>query len=357
MKREVRILLKKSTDSILLAIEHFNRPWDRGRPEAVLILLDRAFELLLKSVIVYKGGRIREPRAKETIGFDNCVRKCVSDEKIKSLTEEQALTVQIINSLRDAAQHYVIEISEQQLYVYTQSGLTLYTEILEDVFRHKLSDYLPGRVLPVSPNPPADFASLINLEFNDIKKLVKPGSRKRFQAMARLRSFAIVEASLGGSRSQPGENELSKLAGRIRKGNTWQKIFPGISRLKLSSEGDAINVTLGITKSKGEPIHLVPEGTPGATIIAVKRVDELGYYSLNLTSLAEKLKMSMPKAMAVIKYLKMQENPEYFKEFNIGKSKFKRYSPKALDKLKKDLPNLNVEKIWENYKFSITKRS
>ena len=139
--------------------------------------------------------------------------------------------MQIINSLRDAAQHYVIEISEQQLYVYTQSGLTLYTKILEDVFRHKLSDYLPGRVLPISPNPPADFASLINLEFNDIKKLVKPGSRKRFQAMARLRSFAIVEASLGGSRSQPGESELSKLAGRIRKGNTWQKIFPGISRL------------------------------------------------------------------------------------------------------------------------------
>jgi len=39
MKREVRNLLTRSTDSVLLAIEHFNRPWDRGRHEAVLILL------------------------------------------------------------------------------------------------------------------------------------------------------------------------------------------------------------------------------------------------------------------------------------------------------------------------------
>ena len=72
--------------------------------------------------------------------------------------------------------------------------------------------------------------------------------------------------------------------------------------------------------------------------------------------MAEKLKIRMPKAMTIIKYLKMQENTEYFKEFNIGKSKFKRYSPKALDKLKKDLPNLNVEKIWETHKYATAKR-
>src|SRR3972149_3238784 len=134
MKREVRNLLAKSTDSVLLAIEHFNRPWDRGRHEAVLVLLDRSFELLLKSVIVNQGGRIREARANETIGFDSCVRKCVSDAQTKCLTQEEALTIQIINSLRDAAQHYVVDVSEQQLYLYTQSGLTLFDKILKDVF-------------------------------------------------------------------------------------------------------------------------------------------------------------------------------------------------------------------------------
>jgi hypothetical protein len=30
MKKEVKILLGKSIDSLVLSVEHFNRPWDRG---------------------------------------------------------------------------------------------------------------------------------------------------------------------------------------------------------------------------------------------------------------------------------------------------------------------------------------
>lgn len=356
MKREPRILLTKATDSVLLAIEHFNRPWDRGRPEAVLVFLDRAFELILKAVIVHKGGRIREPRAKETIGFNNCVRKCVSDAQVKSLTEEEAVTIQIINSLRDHAQHYIVDVSEQQLYMYTQAGLTLFDKVLRRAFGHKLSDYFPERILPVSSNPPRDLGSLMDVEFDDIKKIVKPGSRKLFQARAKLRSFAIVEASLGGSRSQPSESELRKIAKRVSKGENWRDIFPGIRRLKLSAEDNGINVALKITKSKGEPIHLVPEGTPSATVVAVRRVAELDFYTLNLTALAKKTNLTQPKILAVVKHLKLQNNLDYFKEFSFGASHFKRYSPKALDKIVKELPNLNMNQIWNMHKPSGKKK-
>ena len=143
MKKEARVLLDKSLDSVFLAVEHFNRPWDRGREEAVLILLDHAFELMLKACILERGGKIREKRAKETIGFDKCVRKCLSEDDIKCLTSEQAITIQIINSLRDAAQHYILEISEQQLYLHTQTGLTLYRDILSTVFGIDLHEHLP----------------------------------------------------------------------------------------------------------------------------------------------------------------------------------------------------------------------
>ena len=350
MKREARILLVKATDSILLAAEHFNRPWDRGRPEAVLVLLDRAFELMLKAVIVHRGGRIREPRTKESIGFETCVRKCLSDVKVTCLTQEEAITVQIINTLRDAAQHYVVDISEQQLYVYTQAGLTLFDKLLRSVFRRKLSDYFPQCVLPVSTNPPTDFASLMEVEFEHIKNLVKPGLRKRFQARAKLRSFAIIEASLAGSCSQPPEYELRKLAERVSKGETWEDIFPGIKRLRLSTDAEGLNVTLRITKSKGEPIHLVPEGIRGATIVGVKRVDELSFYSLTPTALANKINMTIPKTNAIVRHLKLQDDPEYFKEFTLGSAHFKRYSPKALDKIKKELPNLEVNEIWNKQK-------
>lgn len=346
MRREVKVLLTKATDSALLSIEHFNRPWDRGRHEAVLILMDRSFELLLKAVIVDRGGKIREPRAKETIGFDVCVRKCLSDIKSKCLSEEEAVTIQIINSLRDAAQHYILDISERQLYIYTQAGLTLFDKILREVFNKRLIDYLPERVLAVSTNPPTDFGNLMEVEFEDIKRLVIPGSHKRLQARSKLRSFAIIEASLSGNRLQPSERELEKIVTQMSKGKGWQEIFPGIKRLALDTEDKGLSVTLRITKSKGQPIHLVPEGTPGATVVAVKRVDEMGYYSLNLTALASKIGLSGPKLLAVIKELKMQENPDYFKEFRFGSTNHKRYSPKALDFIKQELPNIDIDKVW-----------
>jgi hypothetical protein len=74
VKREAKSLLEKSTDSVLLAIEHFNRHLNTGRHEAVLIFLDRSFELLLKAIILHKNGKIREKEGKQTIGFNQCVR-------------------------------------------------------------------------------------------------------------------------------------------------------------------------------------------------------------------------------------------------------------------------------------------
>jgi hypothetical protein len=357
MKREVRNLLSRSTDSVLLSIEHFNRPWDRGRHEAVLVLLDRSFELLLKSVIIHRGGRIRDPRAKETIGFDSCVRKCVSDAQTKCLTEEEALTIQIINSLRDAAQHYIVDVSEQQLYIYTQSALTLFDKILREVFGNKLIDYLPERVLPVSSTPPADFASLMSIELADIKKLLSPGSRRRFEARTKLRSFAIIEASLGGSRLQPSEGELKKLAHLISTGAAWQDVFPGIKRLAFNADDNGLSVSLSITKARGQPIRLVPEGTPGATVVAVKRVDELSFYSLSLTTLAAKVGLTSPKTLAVIKELKLTSDAEYFKDFVIGKMELKRYSPKAIERIKNALPSLNMEDVWRRHRPTVRRKA
>jgi hypothetical protein len=349
MKKEAKVLLAKSIDSLFLAVEHFNRPWDRGRPEVVLVLLDRSFELLLKAVIVHRGGKIRERRAKETIGFDSCVRKCVSDPRLKCLSEEEAITIQVINSLRDAAQHYLLEISEQQLYIYTQGGLTLYNTVLETVFREPLKKHLPNRVLPPSTDPPKDLGTVITAEFRDIKSLLAPGSRKRLDAQARLRTLQIVEESLGGSCSQPGEPELRRLAKEISKGKSWQAIFPGLASLQLDTTGSGLSVSLRITKHEGEPIRLVPEGTPGATVVAIKRVNELSYYSLGLHDLAKKLGLTNSKMLAVVKALKVQSNSDYFRVFIIGKVMHKRYSIKCLDYLHKELPSLDIDRIWKSY--------
>src|SRR5437868_6131277 len=99
MRREARLLLDKALDSLVLSVERFNCPYDRGRPTAVLILLDHSFEMLLKSSIVQRGGKIREPGARETITFDVCVRRATSDGSIQFLTKDQAALLRAINSL------------------------------------------------------------------------------------------------------------------------------------------------------------------------------------------------------------------------------------------------------------------
>ena len=349
MKREAKVLKSKATESLILAIELFNRPWEQGRIEGVLIFLDRAFELILKAAVVHKGGRIRERGAKETIGFDKCVRKCLSDEKVNCLSEEQGLTIQMINSLRDAAQHYFLDISEQELYTFSQAGLTLFSELVQDVFVDDLGSYLPDRVLPVSTKPPESLDLMIETHFAEIRNLVAPGSRKRLQARAKLRTLAIIEASLAGERLQPSEAELSKLVEEIQTGKTWQELFPGVATLRLDTKGTGLSVSIRLTKSEGEPVHLVPEGTPGTTVMAVKRVSELGFYSLSTTALAEKLRLTVPRTLALIHHLDIQSSLEYFKVIKIGSSSFKRYSSRALDVLKKALSKVDMTEVWEKH--------
>lgn len=178
MKREARLLLSKGIASLILSVENFNKADDLGRTSTVLILLDHAFEMLLKAAILHRGGRIREKRARETIGFDACVRRALSDGEIKFLSEEQVLTLQTINGPRDAAQHHLIDVAEEQLYLHAQSGVTLFGDILKKVFDESLAERLPARVLPISTMAPVDLQTLFTRETSEVQKLLRPGTRR-----------------------------------------------------------------------------------------------------------------------------------------------------------------------------------
>jgi hypothetical protein len=261
MKKEVRLLRIKAVESLILSIELFNRPSNEARTHGVLILLDHAFEMLLKAAILHRGGRIREPRAEQTIGFDSCVRRGLSDARITFLIDTQALTLQMINSLRDAAQHHLLDISEPHLYIQSQAGLSLFRELFKKVFGEDLTAHLPGRVLPLSTTPPTDLATLFDSETREIQKLLAPGSRRRTEVEAKLRSLAIVEKSLNGEKVQPSVGELRRLAGEIvgRK-KAWNEIFPGVASVTLTTNGYGPSLDLRISKT-GSPVQLGPVNT------------------------------------------------------------------------------------------------
>nr|BAL57130.1 hypothetical conserved protein [uncultured prokaryote] len=324
MKREAKLLLNKACDSLVLAIELFNRPSDRGRVSGTLIMLDHAFEMFLKAAILHRGGRIRERRAKQTIGFDACVRRSLTDGSIKYLSEEQALLLQTINGLRDAAQHHLLDISEGQLYVHVQSGVTLFRDLLKSVFNQELATRLPTRVLPVSTSPPTDLATLFDSEIGEIKKLLMPGRRRRLEALARLRPLAILDATIQGEKGQPSDADLRRIGKEVSKCRTWTDIFPGAAAVEIVADGTGPSLSLRLSKKEGIPVQLVPEGTPGASVVAVKRVNELDFYSLGAKQLAEKFGLTIPKVVAVVDYLGLRQRSDCYKEIRIGKSVFKR---------------------------------
>ena len=85
-------------------------------------------------------------------------------------------------------------------------------------------------------------------------------------------------------------------------------------------------------------------------MVAVKRVNELSFYSLGLHDLAANLGLSPPRTLALVKHLGIQDSEEHFKLIRIGKTRFKRYSQKALEYLGDELPNVDMERVWQEHR-------
>ncbi len=349
MKKEVKTLLGKAIDAIVLSVEFFNRPTRIGRQDAVLIHLDHGFEMLLKAAIVHRGGKIRKRGEEQTIGFEACINSCLLEPEVKFLSIDEAITLRAINGLRDAVQHYILDLSESQLYVYTQAGVTLFDMTLEKVFKSRLADYVPERILPISTRPPKDFVTLVDSELTQIRDLLQPGRRRGFEAKARLRSYAILERSIKGESVQPAEKEIEDYLAKL-KTRPWIEVFPGVAAVEIQVEGEGPTSALRLTRSRGIPVKLVKEKDGTDAIVAVRRVDELSYYGLGLYDVADKVGLTAPKTHAVIKCLKLQKYLEYFKVFRIGAQRYKRYSPRVLTAIREALKELDMREVWRRYR-------
>tara|TARA_R110002049_G_scaffold69023_1_gene178834 strand:+ start:3207 stop:4274 length:1068 start_codon:yes stop_codon:yes gene_type:complete len=350
MKKETKHLYCKAVDSLVLSIELFNRPNDVARVHGVLIMMDHSFEMLLKASILQKGGKIKERQATQTIGFESCVRKAFSDGELKFLNEDEVLTLQSLNGLRDAAQHYTLEISEQHLYFQAQSGLTLFRDIVQRVFEIDLKANLPVRVLPLSTTPPTDIHAFFANEISDIKKLLGPNKRKDIEAKEKLRALAIMENAVQGNSTQPTDRELKKTIKILEQGGNFSQLFPGVSTLNFTANGYGPSLDLRISRKEGVPVQVVPEGSPGAHVVALKRVNELDYYNLGRDQIAKKVGLTGPKTSAVIYHLNLKNDGESFKRISVGNVHHERYSQKAIGLIRQAIDETPINDIWEKYK-------
>lgn len=350
MKKEAKMLLSKAIDSLITSIEIFNKTSEVGRQTCVLLLLNHAFEMLIKAAIIEKKGSIIGKGEGTTYSFDKCLRKAHTDATVKFLNEEQVLQLQTLNALRDAAHHYLIDISEQLLYIQSQSSITLFQNILRSIFHIDLQSVLPARVLPISTLPPIDLITIFENDVNEIKALLSAGKRKSIQAMAKLNSLVIFENALIGKTGQPSVGEIRSIAKQLKRGTNWDEMFKGVSSINISQTESGHVFNLRVTKNQGIPVMSVPEGTKNAAVVAIKKVSDTDFYSLGRNDLAHKCHITRSKMTALIWHLGLKNNPEYYKLIRIGKTVFERYSPKALDLIKQTLVTVNLDDVWKLYR-------
>jgi hypothetical protein len=208
--------------------------------------------------------------------------------------------------------------------------------LTREVLKRPLASEIPQRILPVCARAPTDLGALFEVEFADIKRMVAPGSRKRLDDEAPVDGHF---ASLSGRESQPSDG-LDRIVTRIDSGENWRRTFPGVATLTIVPEGNGPGLSLRITKKGGEAVQMVPEGTPDSTLVAVKRVNELDFYSLGLRDLARKLGVNATRLLRLIQKDRMQEDSDFFKAIRIGKSTHKRYSGKCYEALRASLNSL-----------------
>lgn len=356
-KRDVAELKKRAINSLVLGIELFNRPHDQGRSESVLILLHHAFEMLLKAIIKDRTGTVHAKGEKYSFGFDKCLE--VAQNEIKVISVDERATLSILDAHRDTAVHYYQDVSEDLLYLQAQAAVTLFDDLLSRVFKERLADCIPERVLPVSTRPPKDLKVLIDSELSQVDELLQAGSRKGIQAAARLRPILAMATATRSDAERVTEGELRKAINRRRRGDDWSVILPEVAQLKLDTQGDGIPIFLRIKKDADIAVRVAKDGEPVTGTLIKQEVNIWDKYNLGRDDLAKKLGITGPKTSALILELKIQDDQDCFKVLRRKSTTFKGYSRTALDRLQSAITDgIDVDATWEKHrnKFGAKKR-
>ena len=162
--------------------------------------------------------------------------------------------------------------------------------------------------------------------------------------------MAVLESAVNGNYEQPSDRELGNVCRRLASGDAWSSVFPGVASINITAELDGPTLSLRLTKNEGTPVRLLKEGEGSGAVLAVRRVNELDFYSLGAAQVAERVGLTQPKSRAVVDHLGLREDADYFKEIKIGSVAHARYSPKAVQTIKNALTAESIDDIWTAYR-------
>jgi len=349
MRRVSRALKSKAISSLKRGAGAFNGMDDDGRQTAVLLHLQHAHEMLLKAALRERGIDVfeRSPRRSvgRSIGYEKCVR--LAREHL-GLSEDQQGTLRAIASMRDDEQHWIADLSEGLLYLHARAAVTLFDEVLREVFGETLADYLPERVLPISTRPPADIDVLIDEQYTQARELLRPRKRKRVEARALLRGLLAMESHVSEDVAV-NERDVNRVERGAKDDKNLAEVFPRLSGLGTEIRGDGPALTVHFTKRRGAPVHYIGADDPREAA-AVREVDLQRKYYIAPNDLAERLGLTAPRAVALRRALGIDDDGDCVHEFVFGSQRHKRYSDNAYRRMEIALDEVDMDEVWEQHR-------
>jgi hypothetical protein len=347
LRSSVRTPKRKAVSSLRVSVGAFNGVSDEGRATTVLLHLQHAFEMLLKSALNQKRVPVFDRKTGRSIGFESAIRQAQQTDGIK-LTEEEAGTLRAIDAMRDDEQHWYNEVDEGILYVHARAAITLFDDLLQRVFDEHLAGHLPRRVLPLSTEAPQDFDFLVDREYTKIAELLKPGRRAGAEARARIRTLLAMEAH-----TEPATKVSDKDVTRVEKGIRQDKaravVFPRLSNVGAAITGSGLEVQLRFVKKGGLPVTYVGDNDVDAA--AVRTVDlQKKYHRSSAFDIADKLGLTRPRAHALRTHLGIDKDPNLTHTFHFGSQHPVRYSDHAFNEMRDALKDVDMEAIWRAHK-------
>lgn len=342
LKREAKTLKAKSVASLKRALEAFNNHDDDGRPEAVLLLLQHSCEMLIKALLVQKGQVIFDKQRGTSIGVEKALNVAQSRGWLNSA---QAGAIRVIDAMRDQAQHWMIVVPEDALYINSRVLITALDDILNAHFEDALAGNLPLRVLPMSTQPLPDFLMLIDREYNQIRDLLAPGRRARDEARGRIAALLAMEAHVS-EEVAVSERDLDRIEEAVKVGEPVERVFPRLMTLATSVEGDGPTMRVRMTRSPDAPAIRYVSGDDPEGAAAIREIDLQRKYYLSPSQLAAKIQLTTSKAKAVRDFLRIDEDSANVTVFEFGSQKHPRYSDNALRVLREAITPELVEQAW-----------
>lgn len=334
LRREARTLKMKALASLRTCVTSFNGCDDDGRMTSVLLHMQHSAEMLLKAILVQKRAKVFDQGKQTSIGFEKCVNLASHYAK---LTADEAGLLRTVDAFRDAEQHWMISVPEDVLFLHARGFVTLFDDLLKRCLDDRLAEHLPGRVLPISTQPPVSFDILVDREFGQIKELLRPGKRQRDDARGRIRTLLAMESHVADGVDM-SEADIDRVEKAVRAGKHRDDVFPRLSGLETQVGGEGATITVRWAKKDGDgaPVRFVAADDP-TDAAAVREVDLQKKYHLSPTQLAKHLKLTLPKSLALRRRLGIDVDAGCVHVFTFGSQKHPRFSDAALSRMRQAL--------------------